>query len=93
MGLYIKEIFALKIIINISFKDLERWFLKMVHIIKDIGRKDICMEEENFHGKMDKNMKEIIELVKNKDMELFIFLKIKNIKVIGKMVDNMEKVL
>ena len=54
--------------------------------LMEIGRIQWRMVKANIHGKMEVNMKEIIKKIKEKDLESWSILKIKNIKGIGKVV-------
>lgn len=49
-----------------------------------------CMAEECTLGKMEENMKDSIIWIRNKDLEYFLGLTVKNILVSGRMVSNTE---
>ena len=57
-----------------------------------IGNKGICTVEEIMFGNQDKDIKEIIKSVKNKDMVFTILLLMIGMKECGKMVNSMVMV-
>ena len=84
---------SLKKIKSIYYKERVKCYLQMGHIMKVFGNKDICMEEVFLYGeKVIKNIKVIITLEKNKDMENIITIKINGMKECGKMESSTAKV-
>lgn len=64
----------------------------MVKNTKGNGKITKCMAMELYYGKIKENIKEILLMTREKDMEHFIGLTVVNIQVNGKTASNMVKV-
>lgn len=63
----------------------------MVKNMKVIGKIIKCMVKENSDGQMEDYIKENINMIKKMDKENLLQMKIQDIKVAGRMENNMEK--
>lgn len=60
--------------------------------MKGNGKTTKCMDMEHYCGKTKENIKEILQLTREKDMEHFIGQTVVNIQENGKMASNMARV-
>lgn len=67
--------------------------LKRKFIIKEVGKMEIFKVKELYNGEMDQNIKEILLMERNKDMEFILFLMVIIMKDSGLMENNKDKEL
>ena len=60
--------------------------------MKEIGTEIKCMVKEKLFGKTEESMMENISMIKNTDMGSLNGMMEENMRVIGKMVNSMDKV-